>query len=93
MNTSCDVMTVQVFGSATALQLKAQGMTDTSSNDWQDIAVFNLGDLTLKDGSDGMSEIGIYSVPVDGLRLVRLNLVSVTGTVSATASFADTSAQ
>lgn len=92
VNNACDLCTVQVFGSATAMQVKIQGMTDTASGDWQDIAVFDLGTLELSDGSYGIQAAGVYAVSIAGLKQIRINVVSVTGTVNVTAAFANTSA-
>ena len=73
------------------MKVKIQGLTDIDSNDWQDIAFFNLTTLDLTEGDDGMTATGVYEASVAGLKQVRLNVVSVTGTVSVTASFASTS--
>ena len=81
-----------MFGSATAMQVKIQGVTDTASGDWQDIAVFNLGTLELSDGSYGIQAAGVYAASIAGLKQIRINVVSVTGTVNVTAAFANTSA-
>lgn len=91
-NNECDLCTVQVFGTATAMQVKIQGLTDTDSEDWQDIAFFDLTDLSLTEGDDGITETGVYEASIAGLTQVRLNLISVTGTISATAAFTNTSA-
>lgn len=73
------------------MKVLIQGMTDISSNTWENIALFNQNDLVLTDGDDGITKTGIYSVAVEGVQLVRINLVSVTGSVSVTAKFANTS--
>ena len=93
VNTSCDLCTVQVFGTATAMKVQVQGMTDIASETWEDLAVFNLSDLSLVEGDDGITEAGIYSVMVEGVTQVRINVASVTGSLNVTAKFADTSAQ
>ena len=92
MNNACDLCTVQAFGSATAMQIKIQGMTDITSDEWQDIAVFDLGTLELSDGSDGIQAAGVYAASIAGLKQIRINVISVTGSVSVTAAFSDTSA-
>lgn len=91
-NSSCDLCSVQVFGTATAMKVQVQGMTDIASETWEDLAVFNMSDLSLVEGDDGITEAGIYSVMVEGVTQVRINVASVTGTLNVTAKFADTSA-
>ena len=91
VNNACDLCTVQVFGSAAAMQVKIQGMTDTTSDDWCDIAVFDLGTLELSEGSYGIQAAGVYAVSIAGLKQIRINVVSVTGSVNVTAAFANTS--
>ena len=91
-NSSCDLCSVQVFGTATAMKVQVQGMTDIASETWEDLAVFNMSDLSLVEGDDGITEAGIYSVMVEGVTQIRINVVSVTGTLNVTAKLADTSA-
>ena len=92
VNSLCDLCSVQVYGTATAMKVKVQGMTDAASETWVDLAVFDNSDLTLAEGDDGITEAGIYSATIDGVTQVRINVVSVTGTLNVTAKFADTSA-
>lgn len=91
-NSSCDLCAVQVFGTATAMKVQVQGMTDIASNAWEDLAVFNMSDLSFAKGDDGITENGIYSVMIEGVAQIRINVASVTGTLNVTAKFADTSA-
>ena len=91
-NSSCDLCSVQVFGTATAMKVQVQGMTDIASETWEDLAVFNMSDLSLVEGDDGITEAGIYSVMVEGVTQIRINVASVTGTLNVTAKLADTSA-
>ena len=94
VNNNCDLCAVQVFGTATAMKIQVQGMTDADSATWENIASFNMGDLSLTEGDDGMTAAGIYAVSVAGISRVRVSVVSVSGgNVSVTAKFADTSAQ
>ena len=92
VNNTCDLCSVQVFGTATAMKVQVQGMTDAESETWVDLAVFDNSDLTLTEGNDGITSAGIYSVMIDGVTQVRINVASVTGTVNVTAKFANTSA-
>lgn len=93
VNSNCDLCAVQVYGTATAMKVQIQGMTDADSATWENIASFNMGDLSLTEGDDGMTAAGIYSVSVAGVTQVRINVASVSGgNVSVTAKFADTSA-
>lgn len=91
-NNQCDLCTVQVFGTATAMKVQVQGMTDIDSDEWQNLAVFDNSDLSLTEGDDGITAKGIYSAMVEGVTQVRINVASVTGTLNVTAKFADTSA-
>ena len=91
-NTSCDLCSVQVYGTATAMKVQVQGMTDADSETWVDLAVFDNSDLSLVEGDDGITEAGIYSVMIEGVTQIRINVASVTGTLNVTAKFANTSA-
>lgn len=91
-NNNCDLCTVQVYGTATSMKVQIQGKTD-ADGDWTNVASFNVSDLSLKDGNDGMTAAGIYSVGIAGITQVRVKVASVSGgNVSVTAKFADTSA-
>ena len=92
VNNTCDLCSVQVFGTATAMKVQIQGMMDIASETWENLALFNNSDLTLIEGDDGITSAGIYSVMIDGVTQVRINVASVTGTVNVTAKFANTSA-
>ena len=92
-NSSCDICTVQVFGTATAMKVQIQGMTDAASETWENLALFDNSDLSLAEGDDGITAKGIYSAMIEGVTQVRINVVSVTGTLNVTVKFADTSAQ
>lgn len=92
-NTSCDLCSVQVYGTATAMKVQVQGMTDIDSETWVDLAVFNNSDLSLVEGDDGITEAGIYSAMVEGVTQIRIKVASVTGTLNVTAKLADTSAE
>lgn len=91
-NNDCDLCSVQVYGTATAMKVQVQGMTDADSETWVNLAVFNNSDLSLVEGDDGITEAGIYSVMIEGVTQIRVNVASVTGTLSVTAKFANTSA-
>lgn len=91
VNNVCDLCTVQVFGTATAMKVLIQGMTDIGSDSWENLAVFNMNDLTMADGDAGITAAGIYAVMAEGVQKIRINVVSVTGQVSVTAKFANTS--
>ena len=91
-NNNCDLCSVQVYGTATAMKVQMQGMTDSDSETWVNLAVFNNSDLSLVEGDDGITATGIYSVMIEGVTQIRINVASVTGTLSVTAKFANTSA-
>lgn len=94
VNNTCDLCSVQVFGTATAMKIQIQGMTDTTSETWVDLAVFDNSDLTLTEGDNGITSAGIYSAMIEGVTQVRINVASVTGgAVNVTAKFANTSAE
>ena len=91
-NTNCDLCSVQVYGTATAMKVQVQGMTDADSETWVNLAVFDNSDLSLIEGDDGITAAGIYSAMIEGVTQIRVNVASVTGTLSVTAKFANTSA-
>lgn len=90
-NTSCDLCSVQVYGTATAMKVQVQGMVDMESETWENLAVTNMSDFSVIEGDDGITASGIYSATIKGVTRIRVNVASVTGTLNVTAKISDTS--
>jgi len=91
INNACDLCTLQIYGTATALKVQVQGMVDIDANTWVSIASYDKGDLEVQDGSGGMTAAGIFTVDIAGIQKLRLNVALVSGgNVSVTAMFVDT---
>lgn len=91
-NNVCDTCALQIWGTASAFKVQLQGMVDAASNAWVSIASYDKDDLTVVDGTTGMTSAGIFTVDVSGVRKIRINLASVSGgNVNVTAALADTS--
>lgn len=93
INSACDSCTVQVYGTATAMKVQIQGMTDIASNSWNNLGIINMSDFSITDGDDGITSNGIYSVMIEGVTQIRVNVASVTGSLNVTAKFANTSVE
>ena len=88
VNNACAVCTLQITGTYSAAVVKVQGMIDTGSAEWSDLAVFNLSNLDLTQDSKGN---GIYDTAIEGILRVRVNVTSVTGgSISVLANFVGT---
>ena len=91
-NTNCDLLSVQVSGTLTAVSVKVQGKTNPEADDWTDLAVFDKSSMELTAGSTGITAKGIYEANIAGVVLVRVSVTSVTGgNVTVVGSFENTS--
>lgn len=99
VNNKSEYLTLQVTGTFSSATVLVEGLVDVDTAAWTTLAVFNLTDLSLLDGS-GVGDKGIYRVKISGILRVRINLTAVSGgniTVAAnfvgdTVSAADASA-
>lgn len=90
-NSNCDLLSLQVSGTFSAVKVKVQGKTNTVA-DWTDIAIFNKTTLDLTAGTSGITAAGIYEANTAGLVQVRVNVASVSGgNVTVVGSFENTS--
>ena len=87
VNNICNLVTVQVYGSFSTAKIYVEGLTAVGSNQWEKVAVVdkNLNEPVI--GTDGITSAGIYQAAIEGLKNVRINIESVTGTVSVDAVF------
>ena len=92
INSTCDLLSVQVDGTFSSATVKVQGKTDANASDWTNIAIFNKSTLDLTEGSDGITAKGIYEANIAGVVFVRVNVTSVSGgNVTVVGSFENTS--
>lgn len=92
INNICDLLSIQVDGTFSAVKVQIQGKTDTSASAWTNIAIFDKSTLDLADGADGITAKGIYNADITGLLAVRVNVASVSGgNVTVIGAFENTS--
>ena len=88
VNNAAYLCVMQITGTYSAAVVKVQGMIDTGSAEWSDLAVFNLSNLDLTQDSEGN---GIYDTAIEGILRVRVNVTSITGgSISVLANFVGT---
>ena len=87
VNNICNLLTVQVYGDFTAAKIFVEGMTAVGSGQWQKIAAVDKNLNEIVTGTDGITAAGIYQAAIEGMKNVRINIASVTGTVSVDAVF------
>lgn len=87
VNNVCNLLTVQVYGSFSAAQIFVEGLTAVNSGQWEKVAVVDKKLNEPVVGTDGITSAGIYQVAIEGLKNVRINIASVTGSVSIDAVF------
>lgn len=87
VNNVCNLLTVQVYGSFSTAKIYVEGLTAVGSNQWEKVAVVdkNLNEPVI--GTDGITAAGIYQAAIEGLKNIRINIASVTGSVSIDAVF------
>lgn len=91
INNECDICSVQVSGTFSAVSLTIQGVTDTSGGEWTDIAAADLQSYDIK---NPITSAGIYETGIEGISKVRVKVTSVTGgSVSVFAKFANTAGE
>ena len=91
INNECDICSVQVTGTFSAVSLTVQGVTNTSGGEWVDIA---SADLSNYDITNPITAKGIYEAGIEGISKVRVKVTSVTGgNVSVFAKFANSAAE
>ena len=91
VNNMCDVCSIQVTGTFTSATLHVQGIINSDSAEWVNLAVLSLSDYTL--ATSGISDEGIYECGVEGVSRVRFNLSAVSGgDITVQAQFVNTAA-
>lgn len=79
VNPQADILTVQVSGGANAFTVAIEGRNSKDA-DWIPLAGINLTNLSVS--TDGITEKGIYEFGIVGIRELRANLKSISGSVS-----------
>lgn len=79
VNPLADILTVQVSGDFNAGVLKIEGRNN-NKGEWISLAGINLTNLSVS--TDGITEKGIYEFGIIGIREVRANLESISGSIS-----------
>lgn len=87
-NNAAYLCVMQITGTYDTAVVKVQGLIDTGTAEWSDLAVFDLSNLNLTESSKGN---GIYQTAIEGILRVRINVTSVTGgSISVLANFVGT---
>ena len=77
---------LQITGTYSTATVAVQGVITGNSQDWTDIAVFNLSNLEIKTAD--MTGNGIYQAAVEGIPNVRINVRAISGgSITVTANF------
>lgn len=88
VNNAAYLCVMQITGTYSTAVVKVQGLIDTGTAEWSDLAVFDLSNLDLTESSKGN---GIYQTAIEGILRVRVNVTSVTGgSISVLANFVGT---
>ena len=75
-NNAAYLCAMQITGTYSTATVKVQGLIDTGSAEWTDIAVFNLSNLDLSPNSRGN---GIYHAAIEGILRIRVNVTEIAG--------------
>lgn len=90
VNSSCDILGLQVSGTFTSATVKVQGVVDENSTDWVDIGAIDLSDLSTE--TSGITAKGVYEIAIESFNKVRVNVTAVSGgNISVYGQFADSS--
>ena len=79
-NTTGESLFVEITGDATAFEIEVKGVVDFQNEDYVNLGGVNL---TSYDYVSTIQNKGIFLFPIEGIGRVKLNLKSVTGTVTA----------
>lgn len=69
-------LVLQVEGDATSFSLEVQGIVDDSTKVYRPLAIISNTDFAV---SNVISKKGIYTIGVDGINEIKLNLSSISG--------------
>ena len=75
-NTKGSTLTLQVFGSASAVNLQVFGQVDSKSEAWAVLSAINASTL---DVGTSITQKGIYVLSVNGCARIKVQLNSVSG--------------
>lgn len=76
-NNNCDILGIQVTGTFSSATLYIQGMVNTDSNTWVNLAALNLTDFDVENA--GITSAGLYEYGIEGVMMVRANVSAVSG--------------
>jgi len=69
-------LVLQVEGDATSFSLEVQGIVDENTKVYRPLAIINNADFAV---SNTINEKGIYTIGIDGINRIKLNLSSISG--------------
>ena len=75
-NTQSEVLTVQVEGNATAVEIEVLGASDLQAEEFYPLMGF---DLTTLGSSNTIEATGLYQFGIDGIAKYKFNITSVSG--------------
>lgn len=89
VNNTADSAALQISGTFTAIEVKVQGSIMGASDDYVDVSVMSLTDMSV---ISKITEKGIYSIMgIDVLPFLKVNVTSVTGTANVDIMFVNSS--
>lgn len=80
-NSKADILTLEVSGSSGGCSIVVEGKVNTKATVWNLISGINLSDYTIL-SEDGMTNNGIYQFGIDGIQLIRVNVITSDGAIS-----------
>lgn len=79
VNCGADILSLQVSGTFTSLNMEVQGrvdVEDTTDSNFVPMYCLNVGTM---EGAATITEKGVYEIPVEGQRQVRIEINSISG--------------
>lgn len=80
-NVASDVMTLEVYGNFTG-EISIEGRVDKNNENFSPISGINIGDFSI---ANSIVSTGIFQYSIDGLRDIRVNIKSISGSANITA--------
>jgi len=79
-------LVLNVYGTSTEFNITIKGVVDIDDDEWQTISIIDMGSMTTKQSID---EGGMYTIPLDGLCAISVELQISNGGITASASICD----
>lgn len=77
---------LNIYGTSTEFSIIIKGVVDVDDDEWQTISIIDMSSMTTKQSID---EGGMYTIPLDGLCAISVELQISNGDITASASICD----